>query len=59
MSEEKLEAIKKISQCYDQMSDENKRYLVGYAVGYAAGREDKSAEPGQDSPQTDTEIQVE
>lgn len=59
MSEEKRETIEKISKCYDQMSDENKRYLAGFVTGYAVAREEKATKPGQNGPQTDTEIQVE
>ena len=50
MSEEKRETIEKISQCYDQMSDENKRYLAGFVTGYAVAREEKSDKARAEQP---------
>jgi len=50
MSEEKRETIEKISKCYDQMSDENKRYLAGFVTGYAVAREEKRDKARAEQP---------
>ena len=58
MSEKAQAALETICRCFDEMTENEQQYFIGFADGLSLRRDNKSTKPGQDSPQTDIDIQV-
>ena len=58
MSEKAQAALETICRCFDEMTENEQQYFIGFADGLSLRRDNKSAKPGQDSPQTDIDIQA-